>query len=578
MRRARVCLGVWFLVAPAVAGAQLQRGDSLRLLSAARTAQARFERIRRQFSPSVDDTHGETCEFEVGRMCYWQDDDNEKAPPESHWITEARLSLIRTLGRLGALSPNDRWIAGEHVRYMVQSGDDSGAVSAARACTPPGWYCEVLQGYALHESERYGEAVAAFDSALAEMPASERCRWNDISVLLDDDARAAYDRLPCGQRDSVERHFWELAQPSFAVAGNDRRTEHYARVLLADLSQDAANAYGLTWGQDMRELLIRYGEPAWYTAPWPDLYSGPPTPIGHDREPSFHFAADIDDGRPHWDAYSHRARERYAPPYLDTLTQLDVQFAMMKRGDSALVVAAYADSASGDAVLGVAGGVSDSTPPDSRQARIRRARAAWKPVMVAMEDYDAKRRLDARARTWLAPPPHVAGAPELSTLLLFDPDSSGAGVETLDDALAHAMTSSVLGGTRRLGLYWEVYGSAGDSLPAQETRSDSADSSGATMAATVSDSAAAARDSSAVLVTVARTDGGLMRWLGRALHITRRDSPLAVLWHDARPSRGVAPHSVVLDLAQLPAGDYRITVSVGDDAHRTEASREITLR
>lgn len=575
MLRARLFLGILCLSVHQTARAQSPRGDSLRVLSEARSAQAGFERIRRHFSPSTNDDAAQPCETEIGRMCYWQEGENRQPPPEPRSIAGARLALISTLGRLGALSPRDNWIAGERIRYMVQGGEDSAAVSAARSCAPPRWYCNVLLGYALHSSERYGDAVAEFDSALTEMPEVERCRWNDISVLLDDGERDNYNRIPCGQRDSVERHFWELAQPSFVVAGNDRRTEHFSRILLADLSQSAANVYGLTWGPDMRELLIRYGEALWYSTVWPRPFSEPPTPIGHDKTPSFHFAADMTDGSVHWSAYSRVARERYAPPYLDTLTNLDVQFAMMKRGDSALVVAVYTDTMSGNAVLGVSGGVSDTTPGDRRQAHVRRARAEWKAVMVAMEKFDPAQRRDARAREWLAPPAHVRGAPDLSTLLLFSADT-GVGVETLDDALAQALTANELRGTRRLGLYWEVYGGARASVPARDSQPLSPDTAG--MRATDSTSVSPA-DSSAVLVTVVRTDGGVMRWLGNALHITRRDSPLAVRWHDTHVDTGIAAHSVVLDLAQLPGGTYRVTVAVGaDDAHRTEVSREIKLR
>ena len=85
MLHARLCLGICSLLVPAVAGAQLARGDSLRLLSEARSAQARFERIRQAYSPAADDARGEACE-------------------------------------------------------MVQAGDDSGAVSVARSCTPRGVY------------------------------------------------------------------------------------------------------------------------------------------------------------------------------------------------------------------------------------------------------------------------------------------------------------------------------------------------------------------------------------------------------------------------------------------------------
>ena len=568
----RWVLSVCCLIVPATAHSQLQRGDSLRVLSEAHSAQSRFERGRRESLPRIGQPDNHPCETVIGRMCHWRDDGSLEPRPEPGSIQRARQSLIATLAHLNAISPGDNWIAGERVRYMIEAGEDSAAVSVARSCAPPRWFCKALLGYALHASERYGDAAVAFDSALAQMPVDERCRWNDISVLLDDDERASYDALPCGQRDSVEQRFWELAQPSFAVRGNDRRTEHFSRVLVADLSETADNAYGLPWGPDMREMLIRYGESLWYSVSWPGPYTTFETPVGHDRLPSFHFAAEMEGDSARWDPDAPVARELYAPPYIDTLAPLDAQFAMMKRGDSALVVAVYSDTTLGSAVLGVSGTSGDTSGVSAHPGRVRRAHSRWKGEMVAMEAFDPVRLRDARARVWLAPPHHAIGAPDLSTLLLFAADTS-ASVESLDDALAHALTSSDLHGARRLGLYWEEYG---------ETKPDSA--SGPHVSATDADSQSVAApdsssDSSSVLVTVTRIDGGALRWLGQALHFTRRDSPLAVKWRDAYASSGVASHSVVLDLAQLPAGTYRVTVAAGtDDAHRTQISREIRLR
>jgi len=616
MLRARWVLGICCVLAPVTAQPQLTRSDSLRILDEAHAAQSRFERTRYHLVPTSNGPADQPCQTQIGRMCYWQEDPSEQPLPEPRSIIRARLSLLTRLGQLNAQSPGDNWIVGERIRYMVESGQDSAAVAVARSCSPPRWYCKALIGYALHSSEQFPDAAAAFDSALAQMPASERCRWNDISMLLDDDERTSYSRLPCGQRDSAEARFWELAQPSFAVGANDRRTEHFSRVLLADLSQSAANAYGLSWGPDMRELLIRYGQPAWYSTTWSRPFFPTPTPIGHDRTPSFHFAADMQSGRARWNAYAPTARERYAPSYIDTVTDLAAQFAMMKRGDSALVVAVYtassADSTRGRAFLGVNGTVGDTVTTRLANAHVRRARAEWKAMMVAMEEFDPVRRLTARAREWLAPPRHVQGAPDISTLLLFDADSA-ASIETLDDALDHALTTNDLGGMRRLGLYWEVYGGAGgpiarnsavrdstmrDSTVHDSTRRDSVIRDSTVHDSTVHDSntrnsniaadtlrtnrdpqPGSTTDSSSVLVTVQRIDGGLLRWLGETLHITRRDSPLVVRWRDTHAETGIAAHSIVLDLAQLPGGTYRVTVAGGpDDAHRTEVSREIRLR
>ncbi|MDQ2668759.1 MAG: hypothetical protein M3Z05_22585, partial [Gemmatimonadota bacterium] len=390
--------------------------------------------------------------MKIGRMCYWNDAGTETPPREPRSITRARLELIATLDMLSRRAPKDDWINGERVRYMIQAGQDSAAVAAARGCAPLRWRCRVVLAYAFHASQRFGDAAAEFDSALAEMSSAERCRWNDISLLLDDDESAPYDRMPCGQRDSVERHFWELAQPSFAVTGNDRRTEHFSRVLLADLSADGENPYGLGWGPDLREILIRYGEPLWYTIPWEAFVAEPSTPTGHDRSPSFHFAPDLSGGAAHWDLYAHTARERYAPAYMDTITNLAVQFAMVKRGDSALVVAVYGGGMDGTAVLGIAGAGTDSGATERTLNHVRRARAPWKAELVAMEVLGTQSRVDARAREWLRPPSHAEGAPELSTLLLFDPDST-SDVRSLNDALACALSSNELRGRRRLGLY-----------------------------------------------------------------------------------------------------------------------------
>lgn len=621
-------------VTTTVGDAPLSPRDSLRILDDARKAQWRFEVTRRQNLPRTAPSDVPTCEITVGRMCYWSEPEHEEPIPEPRSITIARDRLTVTLGRLAERSRADPWIAGQRVRYLSEGMHDSAAVVAARECWASKWWCGVLLGFALHEGGRYADAEAAFDTALAAMPPDVRCRWSDISLLLDDGERDAYLKLPCDRRGEIERRFWALAQPSYAVRGNDRRTEHFSRVLLAELQATSANAYGMPWGDDLRELLIRYGQPLWYAAAWPDAIGRASSPTGHDRDPSYHFAAVRDRGDSvHWDVRAKGARERYAPPYIDSLTDLDAQFAMLKRGDSAIVVAVYADSGAHDAVLGVSADapVAHVAGDSTVTIRVRRARTAWRGVVAGVEHYDAAHRRDARARIWLAPPAAPAGAPALSTLLLFAGDTS-ATVSSLDDALSRALTANELPANQRLlGLYWEVYGtSPGSATP----RSDSATRDSA-HAATPADSAlpdsavaelpvdgdsvtsahadsAVARDTIAdsararsapdsvrtdtvrlgvatahdttgtgsdLSISVARIDGNVLTRLGEALHIVRRDSPLALRWHDAQLGDGVAARSVVLDLAQLPPGKYRITLAAGpDDRHRTLTSREIRLR
>lgn len=606
-------------LAPVTSGAQLSQRDSLRYLDQAHSAQSSFESFRRQRLPRAE-PYDHPCEFNVGRMCYWNDnDDDETAPLEPRSITAARQKLIATLDRLSALTRADDWIAAQRVRYLVEAGEDSTAVVAARECWSAKWWCSALLGYALHSGERYRDAEAAFDSAVAWMPEATRCRWTDISLLMDDDQREQYSKLPCDKRAAFEQRFWDLAQPSYAVQGNDRKTEHYSRELLADLYESSSNTYGLAWGDDLRELLIRYGDPTWYTTSPPRMgaIGGDfPSTSGHDRTPSYHFAPVAEGDSVHWDVRANQAPERYSPPYLDTLVDLDAQFAMMKRGDSALVIAVYGETSdSGKVVLGVSGRspkMTEAVDTAATQVHVRRAKAAWKGIVAGVERYDPRTRRDARARVWLAPPTLAPDAPALSTLLLFAPDTSN--VESLDDALAHALTRDELRGSRKLGLYWEMYGSVAAATPADSPAADTVlhqtplhdsatgvqpkqdsvlrdstpaqDSANAKPAdparvavASAQVESGASHSPSDVSISVTRIDGGLLKWLGQTLHITPRDSPIAVQWHDARIGEGTSTRSVVLDLAQLPAGTYRVAVAVGPDAaHRSTTSREIRLR
>lgn len=578
--------------------AQLTPRDSLRALDEARSAQSSFESARRQNLPRLQPSAAQPCDASVGRMCYWNEDDDvtehePSAITEGTPILRARRRLLAVLGRLSALAPGDTWIVGQRVRYLVESGADSAAMQAARECRSQRWWCQVLDGYALHSAGDYAASEAVFDSALAAMPQDVRCRWNDIALLLEDGERENYQKLPCGSRRQVEQRFWKLAQPSYAVHGNDRRTEHFSRVLLAELWSSSANAYGMAWGDDMREILIRYGAPLWYAGTWSTTMGSSTATVGHDRKHSYHFAATVDGDRTHWDTHSRNARERYAPPYMDSLAELNAQFAMLKRGDSAVVIAIYADAAQSDsAVLGLAGDSGTTVVThDSVHAHVRRARAPWKEIVAGVENYDPVRRMDMRARTSIAPPRTAAGAPELSTLILFAGDTS-ASAGSLEDALAHALTADDLAGTRKLGLYWEMYGAnaanaTGSERVARPGSDSTLDDSAKVAPVAVPDTSSSAIATPTatptapadVSVTVTRIDGGVLKWLAQALRISPRDSRLAVQWHEAQLGSGVTARSVVLDLAQLPAGTYRIELGVGADAgSRTITSRDIRLR
>src|SRR2546430_11984883 len=83
---------------------------------------------------------------QIGRFCYWYDDDAEpqRPPPlESEAITLARDRLLATLDTAALALPGDEWLAGQRVRYLLQSGRSADALLAARACRAPIWWCQI---------------------------------------------------------------------------------------------------------------------------------------------------------------------------------------------------------------------------------------------------------------------------------------------------------------------------------------------------------------------------------------------------------------------------------------------------
>ncbi|HEX6037322.1 hypothetical protein, partial [Longimicrobium sp.] len=136
------------------------------MLGRTRSAQAGFERFRYQQLPRTFQAAAGECDEIIGRFCFWFDPnpDPEPPPPEPPVIGERRRALIDVLARAADLLPGDGWIAGQHIRYLVEDGEEAEAIEMARGCQAERWWCAALEGYALHEAERFAEAQAAYDT------------------------------------------------------------------------------------------------------------------------------------------------------------------------------------------------------------------------------------------------------------------------------------------------------------------------------------------------------------------------------------------------------------------------------
>ena len=548
-----------------------QLPDSQHILRSARSAQAEFESLRRHNLPREPGHGGTDCDEHVGRFCYWYDDDGESRPPpppppEAAAIIRARDRLLTRLDSAALALPGDEWIAGQRVRYLLQSGRSAEALAAARTCPAQTWWCQALTGLAWHVAGDYSAADSAYRVALDAMPPDERCRWTDISALLEGDLARRYRRLSCGERGAFERRLWWLAQPLYSLPGNDRRTEHLARATMARIEQDARSTYGVPWGDDLRELMLRFGWPAYWTQAEPPTLSGlADTPItGHDPEPAFHFLPDgaaFDDtgsATPQvWDLRASRARERYAPHYATAFAPLEHQVALFPRRDSCLVVAAYdvrTDTLfSGDSLQAALVLARDerSVPvierrPGAKASDVIVAKADCASKLVSLELVAPTRRHVARARYCVRPPGTGAGL-SLSDILLFDPPDSLP--TQLAAALPYVRGSTVADPRSRLGLFWEIAGLDSGEVVTTE-------------------------------VTVLPVGTGWLRKAAESLRLAGRRASVRLQWREVPEHHGaVASRALALDLSGLSPGPYRIELVVhGPAAARASAIREITVR
>jgi len=537
--------------------------DSVAARRAAVRAQRQFELSRRHTMRVQYIGSGQTCDARIGRFCQWNDD-NATLPRDPDAVHDARRTLIDALERAAIRSPNDGWITGQRVRYLIEAGRNAEAVSAADSCNGIDWWCHGLRGLALHELPASMSSDSAFVMALASMPPSERCRWTDLSALLTPAQRKRYGKVGCSSNEPLLATVWWLADPLHSIPGNQRQAEHYARHMMNLLLEGSPTGYGTTWGNDLRELVIRYG----WVRVWTRQSSTSTDPFstsssGHEATPSYHFLPDaprLDSltalGDSAWSVRARPSAERYSPGLVPRFSQLVPQVAVFRRGDSAMVLAAYdisgdtswTDSTT-DAALVLTRDASTRLQGigPGRQYGWTNAFFDGSPHLLSLELFDLKKGRAAFHRTVVSLPPKKAGEVSVSDLLLFDPASLRGGPNP--EAFPKALGSLSVLRRQPLGLYWEMYGLA---------RADSA---------------------LPVSLTLTRTGDGALKRFVRSIGLGAASTPLTIAWRDFPSEGAVITRSVSLDLSQVPRGRYVLRMEIKPPGRSVvSTSRLIQLR
>lgn len=555
--------------------------DPGRIVENARAAQSRYESVRLRHLPTTWNRSGSLREEIVGRIALIDDPELEawRPGPDPAPVAEARRDLLLTLGRAAARVPENGWIAGQRVFYHLEAGHAAAALEAARECRGKAWWCRALVGWALHAAGEFVAAEAAFGEALVAMPAKERERWTDLGALLDGDSARLLEDAGDERARLVER-FWWLADPFWSQPGNDRLTEHYARYVQDQVLADARTPFEMSWGSDLRQVLIRYGWPVGWertrARTWALGRGGERGVIGHDPPGERRFAPDAGTWERPWESEpsattleDEGARTTYSPVYAERFLDLDHQLAVFRRADSARVVAAWslpADSLTGSDASGVAsaGGVPVRTAlavaagPEGPVRLARKvvleaagylvASAPWAPAVVSVEAWAPEADLAARARYGL-PIAGAAGArPALSDLLLIDPAEPLPG--SLEEALPRVRGTTRVGSGSTLGVYWELHPPGGGPYAVRWS------------------------------LRLRDDRGGFWKGLGAALGLAEAaGGATAMEWVEALPAGlAVASRALALTLPELPSGTYALELeAVLPDSRRARTERRIVV-
>lgn len=561
------------IVAASLAGATMLQGptdaphvssaDSAQLRRSVESAQRAFEAFRRNRLPIRADGGG-PCDVHIGRYCYWRGDDADDAPKpdDPRELGPRRDALIAQLDSAASKLAGDAWIAGQLTRYLAEAKrtDDAMRFAADRCAASRAW-CAALGGFAAHDGKRFSAADSAFRLALSAMDVSERCRWLDIGDLVDGPLADRLGHLPCDARDSLAQRILRLGAPLFSVSETDLLTEHLSRYTRARIAEHSASADGESWGDDERQLVMRYGWPQWYSRGFSQMLEARPSITGHDAGMPYDFlpsahAVDHEDRltEDDWTLDDRFARAGYAPVYARSMHALPSQIARFRRADSTLVVAAW-DARRDTTLIGRPLAAALVIAPDDAQAVIARAdssKATGHIVaesigdsgVVSLELLAVVDRRAARRREGFTAIDTRSVA--LSDLLLYAPGaSSNADFPVARD---NALASDQIPLGRAVGVYWETYGLRAAGEPVRYT------------------------------VTVEQVGVSWLRHAVERLHLADRTSGLRIQWDEVpEQHQGIFGRGLRVDLSRLRSGTYRLAVTAETRQATAMSAREIVL-
>lgn len=520
--------------------------DSSQLHDRARDAQRRFERERIRRLPFRFAGSG-PCDERIGRFCMdHRSDGLWDFPPEDPRVQAARESFLTELHSISERIPGDAWVLGQRVFYLGEADRWEDAARLAERCEGGDRpWCDQLLGLALHSLGDFVRSEEVFERMLASLDRESAEEWRDPWILLDGKGRGTVDDLDGEALREAWRNVWTWADPYYSMPGNDRLTEHYSRRVVAQLRERVLTPYNLRWGDDLEEILIRYGwEVGWETTEPTVRFTRGGSTWGHHHPESRPYVPPgevLERREPaeegDWIGERETPRSGYAPLYAPEMVAVRPPVSVLRYGDSIRVVAPQPTSDtlgtgrySGGMYLvpgGAArfesggwedGGASIVAPPGVH--------------LLSVEVVDLDAGIALRHRRWLEEGTYPPGVPLLSDLIPLE-RSPGLPPDSLSEAMSELRSTLRYppGDTLRFG--WVLHSVLPQPGPVR------------------------------FRLKLLDPGGGLFDWLGDRLGIGGDDPSLLLEWSEPWPE-GTDSFFRAVDLALPPIelGEYLLRLEV----------------
>ncbi|MEM1116173.1 MAG: tetratricopeptide repeat protein [Bacteroidota bacterium] len=187
----------------------------------------------------------------------------ERGIPVTTFEERAARSYDRAIGHLRQAvesDPRRRPVYDHLVRLVALSGQYEDAIPLLREMYvqfPEDPWMWLYLGTVNHRLGDDEAADVAFRNALEQMDEETRTAFTDLTLILPPDEWRDFRADP----EAFARRYWTSRDPRFLNTANERRSEHFARLVTAELLYRSEDLEIPGWRTERGQLHVRYGVP-----------------------------------------------------------------------------------------------------------------------------------------------------------------------------------------------------------------------------------------------------------------------------------------------------------------------------